>query len=333
MKEEVRSKLDKLQNNYSQTAGHSFSHFFCPILFRDDETELCKAHIVNSAFPNSSRAWTIQRRDVDNFYGSNFESEFISMQYKYDWHPSEVLTDSKLSKRFKPTITVDNEPVDYFISQGEIPKEFTRLQVEANGNFVELGLKMLPNDFLSKVDQQWEFEISKDIRVAAMVSLLKMAHLTLFELLGYQYALSSGGYFVGRHILGEFFNQNHLLGKNKIVENALGFFREFAHMVRPVQAFEIPLEGTIADRLFLLCKRENNSYCALIVFIKIMDSLHAVMIPIFDHPDSVNRFIGFLKNKAELIEVSFCRFQENHWELDKTAQTMSWPKSGILYPE
>ena len=134
MKEEVRSKLDKLQNNYSQTAGHSFSHFFCPILFRDDETELCKAHIVNSAFPNSSRAWTIQRRDVDNFYGSNFESEFISMQYKYDWHPSEVLTDSKLSKRFKPTITVDNEPVDYFISQGEIPKEFTRLQV--------------PNDFL-----------------------------------------------------------------------------------------------------------------------------------------------------------------------------------------
>lgn len=97
MKDFVKSKLEKFRVNYTQITGQPFTHFFCPILFRDDNVPFSQAHIINYAFPNSSRSWTVQRSDVDNFYGSNFEADFISIQYKTDnISPSDVLINKTL---------------------------------------------------------------------------------------------------------------------------------------------------------------------------------------------------------------------------------------------
>ena len=80
MNENFQQKLDMLNADYAQIKGQPFSHFFCPILFRDEDVELCKAHVVNQAFPEAPQDWTIQRKDVDNFYVSIFESEFVAIQ-------------------------------------------------------------------------------------------------------------------------------------------------------------------------------------------------------------------------------------------------------------
>jgi hypothetical protein len=69
MHAKLRSKLERFKSDYKHLRGTSFSHLCCPVLFNDEDVELCKAHIVNLAFPNSSRAWTVQRKDVDSFYG------------------------------------------------------------------------------------------------------------------------------------------------------------------------------------------------------------------------------------------------------------------------
>jgi hypothetical protein len=53
MDREVQHKLETLRSDYREATGSSFSHFYCPILFRDQDAELCRAHIVNSAFPDS----------------------------------------------------------------------------------------------------------------------------------------------------------------------------------------------------------------------------------------------------------------------------------------
>jgi len=80
MDHEVEHKLETLRNDYQELTGKQFLHFFCPILFRDENAAICRAHIVNSAFPDSCRKWTLQRSDVDSFYGSAFESDFVHLQ-------------------------------------------------------------------------------------------------------------------------------------------------------------------------------------------------------------------------------------------------------------
>src|SRR5215213_7730420 len=94
-----RAKLEKLRADFAATTGEPFENFFCPILFRDERVELCRAHIINQAFRGSDPTWTIQRKDVDGFYGSLFEADFSVLQHrgKYD-HPIDVLTDPKLSR-------------------------------------------------------------------------------------------------------------------------------------------------------------------------------------------------------------------------------------------
>jgi hypothetical protein len=68
---DLQSKLEKLKSDYVSVTGIPFSHFFCPVVFDDQDVTLCKAHIINQFFPGSSRAWTVQRKDVDNFLWVN----------------------------------------------------------------------------------------------------------------------------------------------------------------------------------------------------------------------------------------------------------------------
>jgi hypothetical protein len=69
--------LEALRTDYASVAGVPFQTFFCPVLFRDEDVELCRAHLVNQAFAGASRRWTIQRKDVDEFFGAFFESDFV----------------------------------------------------------------------------------------------------------------------------------------------------------------------------------------------------------------------------------------------------------------
>ena len=141
-----------------------------------------------------------------------------------------------------------------------------------------------------------------------------------------------GGHFVGRQILGEFFLLNYDKRKADVVKNAEPFFREFAHMVRPVESSGIDFHGTTTDKLLLFCKENNTPPWAFIVFLKVSRSSHAVMIPIFDQPHAAAKFIRFLHDETDSIEVALGRFEQDHWTIDKSSTELRWPKSGVLYP-
>lgn len=326
-----QTKLNELNADYTQIKGQPFSHFFCPILFKDEDTALCKAHIVNQAFPGAPQDWTIQLKDIDNFYGAYIESEFVALQHRNQTH-GDIITNHQLSKSFKPQILVDDKPVDFFVANGKVPKNFTSLQFDNNGIITDMGLKISPKDFLAAKDKNWQVSIEKDIRVPALVSLIKAAHLTLFEMLGYKYAFSAGGYFVGRHILGEFYLQNRGKTKKEILTNANSFFKEFAHMVRPLQSSEIAFQGTVSDNQLLLCQKEGDIAWACIVFVKTFQTVNAVLLPLLVEEDSAPRFFNFLKNGKESIDVALMQFEQEHFTL-KGATEIIWPKNGILYPD
>ena len=332
MVKNIRSRLAQLRTDYNQLRGSPFSYFYCPILFKDEDVPLCEGHIINRAFPNSARNWVVQRQDVDNFYGSMFESDFATVQYRGEQILGNAITDKELSKKFDPKILLDDEPVDFYFARGNVPKQFSRLEFDNDGKVVQLAIKMRPEEFMEKLGQKWEIAVEKDIRISAVVSLIKSAHLTLFSLLGYNYALSTAGYYVGKDILGKFFQQNVGKAKSDVLENAYPFFREFAAMVRPIQSSGVDVQGTITDNLMLICKEKTGLPWAFVVFIRISQSLHAVLIPIIEHPDAVAKFLGFLNDEKESITVNYAHFDQDHWSVDNEARTLVWPKTGFLYP-
>lgn len=67
MSTQVENRLKFLSADNESVTGRSFKHFFYPILYRDEDTELCRAHVINRAFKESNHSWTVQRADVDSW--------------------------------------------------------------------------------------------------------------------------------------------------------------------------------------------------------------------------------------------------------------------------
>ena len=166
----------------------------------------------------------------------------------------------------------------------------------------------------------------KDLRLPALVSLLKAAHLTLFEMLGYRYALSPGGLFLGRTVLGDFFLQNRNRSRADILRHADAHFRQFANMARPVLDNQVVAEGTVADQLLFVCFCEDRSPWSLIVFVRTSDLLHAVLVPVFQVPSAAARFEMFLQGEGGPIQANGGRFKDDKFEIGPT-ETLIWPKA------
>ena len=332
MSEMFLERLAQLRADYADVAGRPFSSFFCPILFVDQDVELCRAHIINLGFPGSSPEWTIQRRDVDVFFGSVFESEFLAIRYREGGSIEDVIADTKLTRQLRPQVLLDGNPVPFFASEGPTPTQFTRVGFESAHRVVDLSLKIRPKDFESAMAGKWEIAFSDDVRIPALASLLKAAHLTLFHLLGYRYALSAGGYFLGRQVLGEFFAANKHHSKRTALDNAKSHFGEFLHLVRPIPSPPTGLEGSLTDGNFLLCALPNGSFWALITFIRTSTLLHAVLTPVIDDADTAARFAAFLVDETEDLAVCHCRFADSHWEVSSRSSIIHWPKRGITFP-
>jgi hypothetical protein len=331
MKAGDRKKLEALRADYQAVVGSSFQTLFCPILFRDENVELCRAHLVNQAFPDASRRWTIQRKDIDEFYGAFFESDFVTthLRREPDEEPFAVLADKRRA-RLAPGVYLDGQRVEHYVASSEVPPQHSRFALDVGGKTVSLGLKLHPDETLAAAERNWEVRIEKDVRLAALVSLLKAAHLALFDMLGYRYALSAGGHFMGATILGEFFSKNRGLPRADILANALSHFAEFANMVRPALAGGNDLKGTADDGLLYICTRGTEIRWAFLVHIRTGDTLHAVLVPTFDDPVGIQHFLRFMNNDDENIDAALTRFDGAQWLVAKELKQLRWPKPAAL---
>ena len=82
--------LARLKEDYNAVAGGPWNHFVCPILLVDQDVPLVRAHVINKAFPNSDRSRTVQRKDIDSFFGSRFEADFLAIDKKIGRSPFEL---------------------------------------------------------------------------------------------------------------------------------------------------------------------------------------------------------------------------------------------------
>ena len=156
---------------------------------------------------------------------------------------------------------------------------------------------------------KFEIEISKDARIAAMVTAIKAAHLSMFSLFGYRYATSHSRRFVGLEILGKFFRETRAPeAKASAGENGLKFFHEFRHMVRIVYT-QAEIKGTLTDGSVWLCANSSEQPWGMIVFVKIGPVRNAVLLPIPDNMQTLVTFFEFLQNDHETIHTMTGRVQ------------------------
>lgn len=331
MDAEGQIKLRELNEDYERVTGNPFAHFYCPLLYCDEEAELCRGHIVNQAFPGIGRQWVVQRKDVDNFYGTCFESDFIDIQYK-DLIGPTCIVDRGLASKFRTTITRKGVSVPYYYPSGQhpLPPGHSKIQIDTERGTIDLRLKMEPVDVASSGPNEWQIEMQRDLRLPALVSLLKAAHLTMFRMLGYRYVFSVGGNMLGS-ALGKFYQENLGLDKSAVVENARHYFKKYCNLVRPVVSHKPLLGGTVADNQLYICETTTKVPWAFMVFVRTSDTaVHAVLVPFFEdkNMDAIARFFSFMAD-GRSVEGRFCRYENDVFQAWPTTTVFQWPPADI----
>ncbi len=332
MNSEVEERLSAYRDDFEREMGYPFEHFYCPILQVDEDVELQKGHIVNHAFERSARAWVVQRCDVDSFFGTKFEADFVKLQDMQKVTLADLFVDPRLNRQFRPAILRNDQPVHYTTRQGALSEMFTPVAFGEEPQSMVIGVKMSPEELLASVGDKWEIDVSRDIRIPALVSLIKTAHLTMFHLMGYRYAAFTAWRFVGRHILGDFYLRYAKKPREEAQAAARTHFGEFVHMVRPVGRNGMNFEGSVSDRMMLVCVGASGRLWAMVVFVKTAELVHAVLLPTFGDDVDVGTYFDFLKNENETITVTIGRYDRSRrvWELNPHATQLNWPKSGVL---
>jgi hypothetical protein len=330
MKPSTTRRLEELRSDFAEVTGRPFTHFHCPVLFRDEPAELCEAHVINGAFPRTSRRVTVQRKDVDDFFGSKFEADFVLLAERGKHDLRDVLADPSVARRLRPQLFADGQAVAYYRPHDEIPSAHTPIVVERPGaEPVRLALKVEPSQALALVDAKWEIVFQKDVRLGSLVSLLKAAHLTLFELMGYRYALSAGGRFLGWDVLGKFLTDSRNLSREEVLAAGVRHFTEFVNLVRPMVYPPEGLSGTISDGQIYLCTGTPLAW-AIMVFVKVDDQMHAVLVPVLEDAESAGRFVRFLKEPESVrFEIRLGEFAGDRWNVAKTTRVIDWPTAGL----
>lgn len=333
MNTHIRKRLEQMRADYESVSDRPWRFFYCPILHRDEETELCAGHVINQALEGADRSWTVQRKDVDNHYGTLFEGDFLALEQEVDLQVDEILTDRKLSRQFNPKIVIDGQSVDHYRPQGVVPKQHSELYIDSSGRFEKLALKMSPAELEEFLDGRWEIAFDKDVRLPALVSLLKSAHLTLFHMLGYRYALSLGGYFLCKVILGDFFLKTRGVERSSALEKARVHFKKYQSLVRPVVEMSFNFDGTLTDNTLFLCI-SGDRFWAFNVLVRTGTQSHGVLVPILEDAESAARFHRFLESPFPILEVKIARWDRDReiWEGSSNTHMIEWPQASLDAP-
>ncbi|MCY3901680.1 MAG: hypothetical protein OXF76_00850 [Caldilineaceae bacterium] len=330
MNAHIRKRLEQLRADYESVSNRPWQFFYCPILHRDEETELCAGHVVNQALRDADRSWTVQRKDVDNHYGTLFEGDFLALEQRVALQVDEVIANRKLSRQFNPKIVIGGQSVDHYRPQGVVPRQHSEFYIDSPDGLERMALKLSPAEMENVPGSRVQVVVDKDVRLAALASCLKSAHLTLFHLLGYRYAISSGGYMLGMEILGEFFLKTREMGRHRALEEAKAHFGEYQSLVRPVVSLSFDSKGTLKDGILFVCETDGNRW-AFQVLIRTGAHMHAVMVPLLEDDESAARFSRFLESPFPAIGVRVCKFDtvRDEWAMSPDIKLVNWPQADL----
>lgn len=184
------AEIEWFAGNWQQVTGQRPKRFVCPITLVDDPTaELCKGHILCDGIKVASRATVIQKKDVDNAFGTLFEGDFVRFVNIPKLGPEELLRGGKQLMITGPT----GEKMPTFFSRSEIIGRQRLDMYDDQGKVVAqpfLKDHTLDSGKYKQLEVEFTYLFQKHSFTAAM---LKTAYLTLFKVFGYGWVFDSCG--------------------------------------------------------------------------------------------------------------------------------------------
>jgi hypothetical protein len=233
-----------------------------------------------------------------------------------------VLFEGKPPRGLKPVIKAGAEEVGYYHLKDDPDDrpidEHTLMEMNnKNGDFLRLALKKSPEEVMSLQHVKWRSEVFSDFRVAALVSMIKAAYLTLFWKLGYRYALSSAGLSIGHDILGRFYLENRGKTTRQVHAAAAEFFQPYVNMLRPAEvAGDNAPKGTIEDNRVFVWLGSSGLGLGIGVFVRVNKRLQCVLMPGYSDAERAAIYHDFLRNDKHELWVREGQFHEGKdcWE-------------------
>ena len=333
--ETVEHHLKALREDFASIEEKPFNYFFCPILHEDAEVPLCMGHVINEAFSNSFRGSVVQRQDVDSFFGAIVEADFTNTVRAKSAPAGVALLDPEMSKKLQQKIIVNEEEWKTYTYRGSSTPQHSKVLFHlGDGAVLRRVVKKSPAEIDALESRTFEMTIGKDCRVAALVSLVKAAHLTLFKLLGYAYALSAPGIEIGRDTLGKFYRLHKGKSAAEVKEVAKAFFQPYANMMRSIVGFSgEPPTGTVEDGQARVCFSPSGKMFGLIVCVRTDRRYHAVLMPGFSEPEGAAAYFDFLRNDCQSLHVGNCQIDAGMQRMlvSEQAKVIQWPKSDVEF--
>jgi hypothetical protein len=321
--DDLEMALARCRADYTAASGRPCEHFYCPILMKDEKAEMMRGHVINDAL-ESSNEWVPQRKDVDGFFGSVVEPEFIQIIQDRGRDPFEIWFDKDLRKKHRPKLMIAGESIGHYSpnsSQQAVPGHTPILVTDSKENPIcKLALKVPPNRLVDASEGQIELVVERHYRAPVIAALLKSAHLTLFKIFGYEYVLPATGP-LPADILQQFYNKHG--GKHGVSEEEVEhYFLPFESMMAPlVVENDAWFRGTIEDNMFLTLLTGRNDVFALGVIVRAGADRFCVFLPT-DCGKTVNTYFSFLNEPPVSVRAKATRFRPpkggntGAWEAD-----------------
>lgn len=337
----LEKAIKPLRESYAAEFGTDWKHFHCPILFREDDVELCMGHVVSQGL-HSSKKTVPQRKDVDNLFGKTVESHLIGCVKFFGLSASDALHDSEAGKFLKPGFEFQGETVEsYFptvrknaakpISKGDSDSLIELVDRQGQSRF--LALKVPPEELASSGDSfVLHVEYKKSFGFSAIACAMHSAHLTMFRIFGYRYINSAGGLQIQNPLLAFFERCNGRKGID-IEGEAKGVFAEYCNVVLPLASQgELPLVGTVDDNRFLTVTDTTGKMLLLGVIVNLAGQLTVVWLP-SGNSDGAAYYALMMDNRPEKISAHLTEFDDAgsnaRFRVERTPVTLMQACSGF----
>jgi hypothetical protein len=318
--DELNRRLEDLRKDFQAERGFPFQHFFCPILHTDEPATICKGHVIPAAF-GSCNAWLPQRKDVDNFFGAAVEAGFTGVVQDRGKTSFEKWLDPAARKRHKPRIEFEGETLEhYFPIDGQRGPGHTQVTVigDAGEKICNVIVKKSREEMVGLHGKDVRLVIKRDYRPEVIGSLLKAAHLTLFQLLGYRHVFSPTGIYLA-DILRRFYLIGRDTNPGELGKQLAAHFLPHGGMILPILVRDASvLGGTVKDGRVLMCIGGSEGAFALGVVVVAGSEAFCVFLPT-DDGRTISTYFSFLNEPPESIAVRLLEYRpatetkESHW--------------------
>ncbi len=320
-------RVDCLIADCQNVSGSNESKFLCPITFElFERSQLCRGHLI----PESQGGvdWIPQVEHVDNFFGATVEASSSSFSKSEPLNEYQILADKELARKTRPTVRLDGKVVDYFPVASQ-PQGKSTLEIAIGENSALFGthLSLEECEELCKSGPpRISVEVNKDFSSPFSGMLLHSAHLIMFRMLGYSYALRDEcGIRVGKQILGDFYSRSrgdHNLG-NRLVEEC---FAPYKCLVKQLIPGVVETKGTLNDNRVLLALNSNGLAWACLVIIPIGRKLFGVLLPVGEGVTQRVTFDEYLESPFEFVCFSVAEFDitNQNWRVTPNSFRSRW---------